>query len=75
MVTCSYCKSPNHAIEDCPILLAKIQEKQQSQNVQLIGIEQWITNPTVNVLMHSGMVTGGQPTKPRGEWVQKVEEK
>ena len=69
MVTCAYCKAPIHAIEDCPVLLAKIQEKQQSQNVQLIGIEQWTTDPTVNVLTCSGMVTGGQPTKSRGEWV------
>ena len=40
MVTCAYCKAPNQAIEDCLVLLAKIQEKQQSQNVQLIGREQ-----------------------------------
>ena len=25
--------------------------------------------------MRSGMVTGGQPTKPRGEWVRKEEVK
>ena len=69
MVTCAYCKAPNHDIEDCPVLLAKIQEKQQIQNVQLIGIEQRTTNPTVNVLTRSGLVTGGQPVKPREEWV------
>ena len=27
------------------------------------------------MLTRSGLVTGGQPTKPRGEWVQKVEDK
>ena len=69
MVTCAYCKDPNHAIEDCPVLLEKIQEKQQSQNVQLIRVEQWTTDPTVNVLMRSGLVTDGQPVKPREEWV------
>ena len=53
----------------------KIQEKQQSQNFQLIGIEQQTTDPTVNVLTRSGPVTGGQPSKPRGEWVRKVEDK
>ena len=49
--------------------MAKIQEKQQSQNVQLIGIEQWTVDPTVNVVTRSGMVTSGQPTKPSGAWV------
>ena len=75
MITCSYCKTPKHAIEDYPVLLAKIHEKQQSQNIQLIGIEQRTIDPIVYVLMHSGMVTGGQPTKPRGEWVRKAEDK
>ena len=27
------------------------------------------------MLTHSGLVTGGEPTKPRGEWVRKVEDK
>ncbi|CAF4411488.1 unnamed protein product, partial [Adineta steineri] len=75
MVTCAYYKALNHAIEDCPVLLAKIQEKQQSQNVQLIGIEQWTTDPTVNVLTRSGLVTSGEPAKPRGQWVRKAEDK
>ena len=75
MVTCAYCKDPNHAIEDFPVLLEKIQEKQQSHNVQLIGIEQRTTDPIVNVVTHSGTITGGQPTKLSGEWVRKVEEK
>ncbi|CAF4259443.1 unnamed protein product, partial [Adineta steineri] len=70
-VTCAYYKGSNHAIEECPVLPAKIQDKQQSQNIQLIGIEQRTTDPTVNVLTRSGMVTGGQPAKPRGEWVRK----
>ena len=29
----------------------------------------------VNVVTYSGTVTGGQPTKPSGAWVRKVEEK
>ena len=27
------------------------------------------------MLTRGGLVTGGQPTKPRGEWVRKVEDK
>ena len=75
MVTCAYCKAPNHAIEDYPVLLMKIQEKQQSQNLQLIGVEQRTTDPTINVLTCSGLVTGGQPAKLREEWVWKAEDK
>lgn len=67
MITYTYCKSLNHAIEECLILLAKIQEKQHNRNVQFIGLEQWMPDPTVNVVTHSGTVT--QPTKPSGAWV------
>ena len=73
--TCTYCKAFNHAIEECPVLLAKIQEKQQNQNVQFIRVEQWPLDPIVNVVMRSGAVIGGQPMKASGAWVQKAEEK
>ena len=75
MVTCAYCKAPNHAIEDFLVLLAKIQEKQQSQNIQLIGIEQRTTDLMVNVVTCSGAVTAGQPIKPSRAWVQKAKDK
>ena len=79
MTTCNYCKAFNHAIEECPVLLAKIQEKQQNQNVQFIGVEHCPQDPTVNVVTHSGMVTDGQEekstVKPTRAWVRKVEEK
>ena len=75
MVTCTYCKAPNHAIEEFLVLLARIQEKQQNQNVQFIGIEQRFPDPTMNVVTCSGVVTGGQPTKPNRAWVQKAEDK
>ena len=74
-ITCTYCKAPNHAIEECPVLLAKIHEKQQNQNVQFIGIGQRLTNPMVNVVTRSGVVTGGQLAKTNGAWVWKVEDK
>jgi len=56
-------------------LLAKIQEKQQNQNVQLNGIEQRLPDPTVNVVTYSGAVTGGQPMKSNRSWVRKAEDK
>lgn len=75
MITCTYCKTPNQAIEEWPVLLAKIQEKQQNQNVQFIGIEQWLPDPMVNVVTRSGTVTGGQPTMSNGAQVRKEEDK
>lgn len=57
------------------MLLEKIQEKEQSQNVQFIRVEQWTPNPIVNVVTRSGVVTGGQPAKPSGPWVRKAEDK
>ena len=74
LITCNYCKDHNHAIEECPILLAKIQEKQQNQNVQFIG-EQRTTNPMVNVVTRSGAITVGQPVKPSGAWVRKAKDR
>lgn len=57
------------------MLLAKIQENQQNQNVQFIGVEHFPLDPIVNVVTRSGAVTVGQQVKPTGSWVQKVEEK
>ena len=56
----NYCKAFKHTIEECSMLLAKIQEKKQNQTLQLIGVEHYPLDPTVNVVMRSGMVTGGQ---------------
>ena len=75
MTTGTYCKAFNHAIEECLVLLAKIPEKQQNQNVQFIGVEQWSLDPTMNVVMRSGVVTGGKKAKPSGAWVRKAKEK
>lgn len=75
MTTCTYCKAFNNAIEEYPVLLAKIQEKQQNQIVQFIRVEKWSLDPTVNVVMCSGVATGGKQAKPRGAWARKAEEK
>jgi hypothetical protein len=77
--TCKYCKAFNQAIEECPVLLAKIQEKQQNQYFQFIGVEHCPPSPTVNVVTRSGMVTNDQQgkntTNMNGSWVRKAEEK
>ena len=79
MTTCNYCKAFNHTIEECSVLLAKIQEKQQNQTIQFVGVEHFPLDPTVNVVTRSGVVTGGQQgkstSKPTRSWVWKAEEK
>lgn len=71
--TCNYCKAFNHATEECSMFLAKIQEKQQNQTVQFIGVEHFPLDPTINVVMCSGIVSSGQQgkstAKPTGSWV------
>ena len=61
------------------MLLAKIQEKQENQNVQFIRVEHCALDPIVNVVMRSGVVTDSQQgkntAKPTGSWVWKAEEK
>jgi hypothetical protein len=51
--TCSYCNSFEHVIEECPMLLAKIQGKQGPQEnpqVQLIYVEPHGADPGVIVI-------------------------
>ena len=79
MTTSNYYKAFNHTIEECPVLLAKIQEKQKNQNIQFTGVERSPLDPTVNVVTRSGVMTSGQQgkstAKPTGSWVRKAEEK
>jgi hypothetical protein len=58
---CSYCSSFEHVIEDCPVLLAKIQERrgpQENSQVQLIYVEPSGEDPRVVVITRGGAVTG-----------------
>jgi hypothetical protein len=57
--TCSYCNSFEHVIEDCPALLAKLQEKRGgNQQIQLIKEEPHGADPRVIVITRGGTVTG-----------------
>jgi hypothetical protein len=80
--TCSYCSSFEHVIEDCSVLLAKLQERrgpQQNPQVKLIYIESHGEEPRVFVITRVGVVTGedrvtqGNTTKELG--VRKAAEK
>jgi hypothetical protein len=59
--TCSYCISFERVIEDCPMLLAKLQERQgpqQNPQVQLIYVEPHGEDPRVFVITRGGVVIG-----------------
>ena len=79
--TCNYCKSYDHAIEDCPTLIAKIREPEPAvhQNIQFISAEQEELELRVNIVTRSGASTNGtsQVTeKNKGqEWVRKAPNK
>ena len=52
--TCSYCNSFEHVIEDCPLLLVKLQERrgpQQNPQVQLIYDKPCGVDPRVIVII------------------------
>ena len=59
--TCNYCKSYDHAIEECPTLIAKIREPKLAvhQNIQLIAADQKEPEPRVNIVTRSGASTSG----------------
>jgi hypothetical protein len=59
--TCSYCNSFEHVIEECPVLLAKLQERrgsQQNPQIQLIKVEPCEVDPRVVVITRGGAATG-----------------
>ena len=71
--TCNYCKSYDHAIEECPTLIAN--KPVVHQNIQRIVAEQKELEPRVNIVTRSGASTSGtlQDTKENigPEWVRK----
>jgi hypothetical protein len=57
--TFSYCNSFEHVIEDCPALLAKLQEKRGgNQKIQLIKVEPHGEDPIVTVITRGGTIIG-----------------
>ena len=56
-------------IEDCLVLIAKMQEKQQiqTQNVQLVKAESRDDGPSINVITRSGISTGGAEEKVKAK--------
>jgi hypothetical protein len=64
--TCNYCNSFDNVIKDCPVLLAKLQERRGgNQQVQLISIEPRGEDPRVIVITRGGAVIGEDRVTPR----------
>ena len=76
--TCRYCRAVDHVIEQCPQLIAKIQERNSppTQNIQLIAMEQRPV-PAINVVTRSGATTEVQNKEKQlaEAWVRKAPEK
>ena len=77
-MTCRYCRVVNHVIEQCPQLIAKIQERNgaPTQNVQMIFVEKR-SSLALNIVTKSGATTQVQnKEKQRDEaWVHKTPKK
>ena len=72
----------DHAIEECPVLMAKMQEKKvqpqnPSQNLQMMKVKPHEEDPNVNIVLRSEITTsddkGKQPEE--GGWVCKAPKK
>ena len=76
--TCRYCRAVDHVIEQCPELIAKIQERNgtPTQNAQMIAVDK---RPTLalNVVTRSGatMQVQNKEKQPDEAWVRKTPEK
>jgi hypothetical protein len=71
----TYCRALDHAIEYCPQLILKWQERgnqnqNQNQNLQMIAFEEHNDQPRVAVFMRGGMRTGADATE-KGKGVEK----
>jgi hypothetical protein len=78
--TCNYCNSFDHVIEDCPVLLAKLQERRGgNQQVQLILAKPHGEDPRVVVITKGGVATGEDRVTPgrtaEGSGIKKATEK
>jgi len=77
-----YCTQFDHEIEDCPILIAKMHEKgtqpqQPTHKLQMMRVEPHEEDPTVNIVLCSGIMNGKDKGKQleESEWVCKALEK
>ena len=70
--TCRYCRAVDHVIEQCPQLIAKIQEinSTPTQNLHMIFVEKKPA-PAINVVTRSGAMMHIQPAEKQ-DWVRQA---
>ena len=77
-MTCRYCRVVDHVIEQCPQLIAKIQEINgaPTQNIQMITVEQRPV-AAINVVTRSGAMMQVQNKEKQLDeaWVHKTPKK
>ena len=77
-MTCRYCRAVDHVIEQCPHLIAKIQEINgaPTQNVHLITVEKRPV-PAIKVVTRSEATAQVQnkEKQPDEDWVRKTPKK
>jgi len=60
-MTCKYCKAFDHVIEECSILIEKMQEKKNpdlTQDIQMMTTELRTDEPHINIGTRNGAATG-----------------
>lgn len=80
--SCQYCTQCDHTIEECPVLMANMQENKAqpqhpTQNLQMMRLEHREEDPNVNIILRSGIMTDDDKGKQLEEngWVRKAPEK
>lgn len=80
--SCQYYIQFNHAIEDCLVLIAKMQEnktqpQQPTQNLQMVRVKPREEDSNINIVLRSGITTSADKGKQLEEegWVRKTAEK
>lgn len=79
--SCQYCQQFDHVIEECLVLMENMQKKAQPQqlmqNIQMMRVEPYEKDQSINTVLTSGMTIGADKSKQPKEdgWVRKVAEK
>ena len=81
-MACKYCKYFDRVIEECLVVMEKMQEnknKQPPQNIQMMTTEPRNNETHINIVTRSGVVTGNDKTDGKKDvevtWVRKTIEK
>lgn len=71
-VYCNYYKAKDHVIEECPHLITKWKPKGPPNNVLKISAEEREEQPTISIIIRSGVKTNVDATTPENMLVLEV---